>query len=317
MKARYCVPILLLLLSCPLFAQEQPWPVMHYRSVPHFLKFPPHVYMGEANGVALDAKGDIFVFNRGDHPLMEFDPSGNFMQTIGDGLYAFMFPHAVRVDAEGNLWIVDEGSNMVVKFDPQWRVEMTLGRRSEIFDVNAPPPPPSPELFNRPTDVAFDPAGDIFVSDGYGNSRVVKYDKNGKFVKAWGKRGTAPGEFNLPHSIVADDHGHVYVADRENYRIQVFDYNGNFITQWKNIGAPWALCIAKGPKPAIFMADGYKNRILKLDMNGHVLGTYGETGRELGQFLNVHGLACGPGGVLYAGETRNWRVQKLVPEGNQ
>jgi len=317
MKLKYCMLILALSLACPLLAQKQSWPVLHYRSIPNFLKFPPHIYMGEADGVAVDSKGNIYVYNRGSHPLMEFDSDGNFIQTIGDGLYAFVFPHAVRVDSEDNLWIVDEGSNMVVKFDPQWRVQMTLGRRSEIFDVNAPPPPPSPELFNRPTDVAFDPAGDIFVSDGYGNSRVVKYDKNGKYVKAWGKRGSGPGEFNLPHSIVADNNGHVYVADRENHRIQVFDYNGNYLTQWTNIGSPWGMCITKGANPHMFMVDGYTNKVEELDLHGHVLGAFGRTGRQLGEFINAHAIACGAHGVLYVGETRNWRVQKFVPEGNQ
>jgi DNA-binding beta-propeller fold protein YncE len=149
------------------------------------------------------------------------------------------------------------------------------------------------------------------VSDGYGNSRVVKFDKDGKFIKAWGSKGTAPGEFNLPHTIVIDKQNLVYVGDRENQRIQIFDLDGNFIKEWKHAGAPWGLDLAKDG--SLFMADGYVNKILHLDSNGKILGAYGEPGKKPGQFMFAHSVTVGPDGALYVSEILNWRVQKLLP----
>jgi DNA-binding beta-propeller fold protein YncE len=300
------------LLLCASVVCGQEAPPMPMNSVPDFLKMPENIQMGEAAGVAVNSKGQVLVFNRGQHPLMEFDREGNFIRSIDDGLYGFVFPHFVRTDKDDNIWAVDDGSGMVIKMDPRGKVLMLLGRRPEPFEVGQPIPL-SNELFNRPTDVAFDAAGDIFVTDGYGNSRVVKYDKNGKFVKTWGKRGVKPGDFNLPHSIVIDDNGLVYVADRENYRIQIFDTDGNFVKAWTDLGSPWTLCITPGPQQVLYVADGYQNRIFKVDLNGKILGGFGQTGRQLGQFINTHGMACDGNGDIFVAETRNWRVQKLVP----
>jgi DNA-binding beta-propeller fold protein YncE len=306
---RKILVIVLVFAAGALMGQQAP--NMPVKSVPDFLKFPANIQMGEGAGVALNSKGHVFVLNRGPHPLMEFDADGNFIRSLDEGLYGFVFPHFVRVDAEDNIWVVD-GGGMVIKLDPNGKVLMLLGRRPEPTEVGQPIPL-SNELFNRPTDVAWDAAGDIFVADGYGNSRIVKYDKNGKFVKAWGQRGVRPGEFNLPHSIAVDSKGLVYVADRENYRIQVFDTDGTFIKQWNNLGSPWTLCLTPGPKQVLFVADGYQNRIFKVDLDGNILGAYGETGRQLGQFINTHGLSCDAQQDVFVAETRNWRVQKLVP----
>ena len=304
-------------------AQQQAAPEIHYQALPNFLKLPPHIYMGEVSGVAVNSKGHIFTFSRGDHPLLEFDQNGHFVQTIGDGFYGLVFAHGVRIDAEDNIWVVDEGSNMVIKFNPEGQVLMTLGRRSEPFPGSAgyisylpgaPPPVLSDEFFYRPTDVAFDSAGDIFITDGYGNSRVVKYDKNGKFVKTWGKKGTGPGEFQTPHSIVVDSKGLLYVADRGNKRTQIFDSDGNFLREWTHTGSPWAYCIT-GPSDdqVIYMADGWADRISKVDLNGKILGSFGETGRGAGQFYHAHNIACGPRNELYVADSSNYRVQKLIP----
>jgi DNA-binding beta-propeller fold protein YncE len=309
---KYLILTLLLLGSIAVTAQQTSSPSLPVQSVPDFLKFPDNVYMGEAAGVAENSKGHVFVFNRGEHPLMEFDASGKYIRSIADGLYAFVFPHFVRVDAQDNIWTIDGGSGTVVKLNPAGRVQMVLGRRPEPFEVGQPIPLTN-ETFNRPTDVAWDSAGDIFVADGYGNSRVVKYDKNGKFVKTWGKRGPLPGDFNLPHSIVVDAQDRVYVADRENYRVQIFDADGKFIKQWTNLGSPWTLCVTPGPQQVMYVADGYVNRIYKVDLDDNILGSFGETGRQLGQFINAHGLGCNAKQEIFVAETRNWRVQKLVP----
>lgn len=311
---RHRLLVFLLLLAAPLLAQQPP--EIPYESVPHFLKLPPNMYLGEAAGVAVDSKGDIFVYNRGRHTqLLEFDRNGNFIRTIGDNLYGFVFAHSVRVDPHDNIWCVDEGSNMVIEFNSEGQVLMVLGRRpepSEHILPGHPGPPPPIWTFNRPTDVGWDAAGDIFVTDGYGNSRVVKYDKDGNLIKAWGKRGTAPGEFHTPHSIVVDAKGNVYVGDRENRRIQVFDTDGNFLKQWTNVGAPWALCITRGPHQVLYSSDSVPGRIYKLDLNGNILGGFGKAGKQLGEFGWVHEMACPSENVLYVAEILNWRVQKLV-----
>ena len=190
--------------------------------------------MGEGIGVATNSKGHVFVYTRsGETRLFEFDQTGAFVREIGQGLYGFAFAHAVRVDKDDNIWAVDEGTNMVIKFSPEGRVVMVLGRRPEAVEGlvagagRAPAPPPEPYVFNRPTDVGWDAAGNIFVTDGYGNSRVVKYDKNGRFVKPAGTRGNGRGQLNLPHTMAIDAKGNVYVADRGNARVQVFDNDLN------------------------------------------------------------------------------------------
>jgi DNA-binding beta-propeller fold protein YncE len=314
-----------LLVSAPVHAQtvsstkQQSLPELAHHFVPSFFKLPPHIYMGEAHGVAVNSKGDIFVFNRGDRPLMQFDRSGKFVQTIGDGVRGFVAPHSVRMDAENNIWTVDEGSNMVIKFSPEGEVLMVFGRSQPLYqshgfiDSGAPPPPPVNDFFNRPTDVAFDASGNIFVADGYGNSRIVKYDKNGKFVKSWGKRGTGPGEFNTPHSVVIDAKGLVYVADRENKRIQIFDSDGRFVKEWTGMGTPAWLCIS-GPsdKQFLYVADSQVDRISKVELNGNVLAAFGETGKAPGQFFHAHSVACSSPNELYVADDLNWRVQKFT-----
>lgn len=308
--------VLLLLLTSPLFGQQQSAPEIPYRSDAEFFKLPATMNMGEAAGVAQNSKGHLFVFCRGHQArvpggqLIEFDQNGDFVRTIGDGMWTF--PHAVRLDADDNIWVVDEGANIVVKMNRAGQVLMVLGRVPELVERPEPGAPRPVWTFARPTDVAFGPAGDIFVADGYDNSRVVKCDKEGNLLKAWGKRGDAPGEFHTVHTIIADKTGHLYVGDRENNRVQVFDYDGNFLKEWTHVGAPWALCITPTPNPVIFSSDSVKGRIYKLNLDGHILGAFGMPGKMLGQFGWVHAMSCSTDNVLYTSELLNWRVQKLV-----
>jgi len=210
------------LLAAPLFAQApakakaQNVPEIPYDSVPNFLKMPPNLYMGEGIGVATNSKGHIFVYTRSQATrLFEFDATGRFVREIGEGNYGFAFAHMVRVDPQDNVWVVDEGSNMVIKFTPEGRVSMVLGRRPEPADAGMGLPAPATGsapgqyTFDRPTDVAWDSAGNIFVSDGYGNSRVVKYDKNGRFIATVGSKGNGQNQLNLPHTIATDAKGNV------------------------------------------------------------------------------------------------------------
>ncbi len=305
----------LALCAAPLLAQPAPPEIPFEFSSP--LKLPDGLNFGEAAGVAVNSNGHIFVYNRGVRTqLFEFDGDGKYLREIGKDLYGFTFAHVVRIDKDDNIWCVDEGSNMIVEFNPEGRVIMTLGRKAEAVEAPAAPgreiPPARDGLFNRPTDIVWDAAGNGYISDGYNNSRVAKVDKDGNWVKSWGKRGAAPGEFHTPHTIAMDNRGNLYVGDRENNRIQVFDTEGTFLKQFTNAGAPWAICITPGPKQVLYTSDSRRGVIYKMDLDGNILGAFGKAGKRPGTFGWVHEMACPSENVLYVGELLNWRVQKIV-----
>jgi DNA-binding beta-propeller fold protein YncE len=279
----------------------QPVPELGYRVVADFFHQPDGMTVGEASGVALNSKGHIFLFQRATPMLSEYDEHGTYLRSIGEGL--FTHPHGLRIDGEDNLWTTDDGSHVVLKLSPAGRVLLVLGRKNVAAE--------SDWLFNQPTDVAFAKNGDIYVSDGYGNSRVVKFDREGKFLKAWGTYGTGPGEFNLPHSVAVDREGNVYVGDRENKRIQIFDADGKFLKEWDGIGYPYGLFITADQH--VWMIDGGYDRIVELDQNGKILGALGEPGHAPGQFAWGHFLAIGKDGKIYAADVLNWRFQVFVP----
>ena len=322
--------VMLSLLALPLFAQNVP--EIAYDSAPNLLKLPTDIFLGEAAGVAQNSKGHMFVFTRsGETQLFEFDQEGNYVREISSRNYAFAFAHTVRVDPQDNVWAVDEGTNMIVKFNPAGKIVMTMGRRPESAEGDVPggfnfhpvlagdpPRPAQPYSFSRETDVAWDDAGDIFVADGYGNSRVVKYDKEGKFIKSIGSniKGKEPGQFSTPHTIATDAKGNVYVGDRGNSRIQVFDNNLTLRAVWTGVGAPWAICITPGPKQYLYSSDAV-GPVYKLDLDGHVLGKFGTAGKQMKQFGWIHEMNCTSENELLVGELLNWRVQKLTihPQG--
>lgn len=328
---------------------------LHYRAISDFLKFPADLYLGEAVGVAVNSKGHIFVFSRGNTTgaaygaaaaqLLEFAPDGKFLREIGHNLYAWSFAHSVRVDKEDNVWVADKGSDMVIKFNPEGRVIMVFGRKQEASDegtgpLKHPKPSLSPAdgMFRQVTDMAWDSEGNTYISDGYVNSRVAKADKNGVWLKSWGEPGDQAGQFNTPHNIGVDAKNNVYVADRGNRRIQVFDTEGKFLRQitidvpisanarpaigarpttntgTMAPGAPWTICITPPPNQVLFTSDAFPGRIYKLSLDGKVLGVFGEAGKGPGQFGWVHEIACPSENELYVAEILNWRVQKLVLE---
>jgi DNA-binding beta-propeller fold protein YncE len=344
---------LVLLSAAAVGAQQPRVPEIPFDASVDFLALPAGMNLGEVAGVAIDARRHLYVFSRTGSrstvrgamasQLFEFGPDGSFIREIGKDLYGFAFAHTVRVDAAGNLWATDEGTNMVMKFNPAGRVTMVLGRRPEAVEAPAPEtapgtqPTPGWGTFNRPTDVAWDREGNVFVADGYNNSRVVKIDKQGRWVKTWGERGSNPGQFNILHSIASDAAGNIYVADRSNRRIQVFDHDGAFIRQFTidvpydrapNVmvggmprpgsdplavsGAPWAICITPGPNQVLFSADAVPGRIYKLSLEGKVLGVLGDAGKEPKQFGWIHEIACPSERELYVAELLNWRVQRLT-----
>jgi hypothetical protein len=311
-------------------AKVQNVPEIPYESAPNFLKFPANLYLGEGIGIATNSKGHIFVYTRSQRTrLFEFDPNGTFVREIGEGLYGLVFAHAVRVDVHDNIWAVDEGSNMVIKFNPEGRVVMTMGRRPEPADAlaGAPPAPdtanPGKYVFNRPTDVGWDADGNIFVTDGYGNSRIVKYDKNGKFITQAGTKGSEPGQLNLPHSMAMDAKGNAYVADRSNRRIEVFDNDLKFKTIYDNVGTPWELCISPGPHQYLYSSNTFPDNndytlatvtgeVYKMELDGTVVGKFGKAGKQLGEFSGLHEIDCRNPDVLYISEIQLWRAQKLT-----
>jgi len=307
-------------------------PDIPYDSVANFLKLPPDLYLGEGIGVARNSKGNVFVFTRSGESsrLFEFDPTGKFVREIGRGLYGFQMAHAVRVDPQDNIWVVDEGTDMVIKFNPAGRVVMLLGRRPESVaglvespGRGAPRPPAQPYTFGRPTDIAWDPQGNIFIADGYINSRVVKYDKNGRFVRSVGTLGALPNQLNTPHSIQVDANGNVYVGDRGNRRIQVFSNDLTLRAIYDNVGAPWALCITPGPHQYLYSSNSnpdnnnsinsaVSGEIYKMELDGTVLGKFGSPGKQLGEFGTVHSIDCKNPNELIVSEITSWRVQKLM-----
>ena len=346
--------LIALLFAVPL-ASAQFAPEISVESVPDFFQLPVGMNFGEVSAIAVNSAGHIFVYSRsnstgggpayGIHAaqLFEFSPSGVYLREHGKGLYSWAFAHGLRIDANDNIWTVDKGSNMVIRMDPEGRVVWVFGRKAESSSELArpiertnPPRPPQDGRFREPTDVAFDSRGNIYISDGYINSRVAKYDMNGDWVMSWGEPGSGPGQFRTPHSIAIDKDDNVYVGDRSNSRIQVFDTAGNLqrifsvstpirpgskavngptpadLSDISGNGAPNSLCIPPDSDVIYIGESTFPGRIIKATLQGEVLGVIGNAGRNLGEFSGVHGLACPSENLLFAAETSNSRAQKLI-----
>jgi DNA-binding beta-propeller fold protein YncE len=342
--------------SAPAARAQQAAPEIPFDANVSFLKLPADMNLGEASGVAVNSKGDIAVFTRSNSAngpayaatasqVLLFDKTGKYLHEVGKGLYAWSYAHAIRFDKDDNLWAIDKGSDMIVRINPEGHVTMVFGRKKEASDEAAPwtrvnpPRPPVPGQFRQPTDVAWDADGSIYISDGYINSRVAKFTKDGDWVASIGEPGrTKLGELNTPHSIANDAKGNIYVADRGNRRIQVIDPKTNtFVREIKidvpvpadakpwmgptptveqaaaQSGAPWAICITPGPGTQyLYSADAFPGRIYKLTLDGKVLGWVGKAGHQPKQFGWIHELACPTENDIYAAELLNWRVQKLT-----
>ena len=307
------------------------------------LQLPNDTFFGMAAGVATNSKGHVFVYTRNGEPtvslggsrafahggssLYEFGPDGKFIRQIGKQVYGFLAAQQLRVDKHDNIWVVDRYSSMVIKLDPMGGVAMLLGRKPESVDVPSAPdtgqgnPPGSgaqSDLFHSPADVAFDGDGNIFVADGLGNARIAKFTRDGVFVKSFGSRGSEPGQFKTAHSIAVDAIGNVYVGDRGNNRIQVFDNNGNYKSAITSGGDPEAICITPGPHQYLFSSNSnpqndidHGGEIYKLELDGTVVGRFGHAGKGAKEFGSVNAIDCRNPNSLYVAEAGNWRVTKV------
>lgn len=323
-------------------ALERAYPKLHITDQFLGLTIPDNT-LGQTVGVAVNSRGELFVYSRTDPQgiarggqaarLFEWRPGPGyrFMKEWGPHNYAESFAHAVRVDNQDNVWIVDEGSGMVVKFNRRGQAVEWLGRTPEAIDylqthlehfgtgyarLAGRPEHPAGRVgeFDRPTDVTWDSQGNIFVADGYGNSRVVKISPGGKWLREVGTYGSGQDQFNTPHSIAADAHDNIYIADRGNRRIQVYDDSLNYVRTIAGVAVPWEVCVSPGSPQYLFTGDGATGKIYKLTLTGKVVGmaqtSLGHGEDDTGDL--IHAIACPDGRTLYLGSASMWDVQKIT-----
>lgn len=264
------------------FGEEPP-------SMPHDWSF------GRVSAVATDFTGqEVYVFQRGKvaDPIVVFDTKGKYLRSWGRGM--FNNPHGLRLDREGNVWVTENADHQVLKFTREGKLLLTLGVKGQAGTDD--------KTFNRPTDIAFASNGDFYVSDGYGNSRVVKFSKDGKYLLAWGKKGSRPGEFDLPHSVQTDSKGLVYVSDRENNRIQTFDENGKFVKQWTHLGATQSIFITPQDDIWVLTHRDNEENLAYDSLAGRIFHLELATGKVLGSIASPgHWLNVSPTGDIYIG----------------
>ncbi len=250
--------------AAPLVAKARATtPEIPYDSISFIKSMPAGLYMGEGIGVATNSKGGVYVFTRsGESRVFEFDRNGVFVKEFGKDSYGYGFAHAVRVDKDENVWSVDEGTNVILKYNPAGKLLMVLGKRPDPLDQYSMIPGVAPfsganrpHSFHRPTDIAWDPQGNIFVSDGYTDSRIVKYDKFGRFIKSAGTRGNGDLQFSTPHTMSVDNSGNVYVGDRGNRRLVVLDNNLAQKAIWDTVGAPWGICVSQSTPQYLYTSN--------------------------------------------------------------
>lgn len=299
--------LLLQVLTAPDPAQMEKAADLGYKPVEHGLQLPAGVTMGAPSGVAITRQGHLLVFNRGPVPLLEFDKDGKFVRSMGEGRY--VRPHGFRLDPQDNIWTTDVNGHTVTKMSPQGEVLLTMGVKGQAGEWNEGA---NSRLLNEPTDLAFGAAGEVFVLQGHGRGepRVLKFDKSGKLMKSWGGQGTQPGQFDTSHSIIVDAKNLVYVADRQNRRVQIFDMDGKYLKEWKFAGLPCGLFI--GPQQQMYLVSGFSGQILKLDGNGKAIAATGQPGKGLGEFGEAHYLAIGPQGEIWVADTVKPALHKFV-----
>jgi len=324
---RTLAPFVLVAALCFVAAVAQHKPSEPYSVVHGWPVLPDGMVLGQVSGVAVDSHNHVFVFHRAENSwatdktrlisspaILCFDgPSGKLLASWGEN--RFLEPHGLRVDSHDHVWVTDRALQEVFEFSHDGKPLLTIGTE-RVPGVDA-------THFDKPTDIAFAPDGSIYVSDGYGNNRVAKFSASGKFLFDWGHKGQGQGEFDLPHSVAVDAQGLVYVADRSNSRIQVFDSNGKFLKMWSSpeLGRPWALTV--GPDNLLYVVDGGdlkpappdRGQLLKLDLSGRILAKWSRFGNYDGQIYWGHDVAVGKDGTVYVGDVHHgMRVQKFIPQ---
>ena len=295
--------------SDPALLVPETAPELAYAAVPNPITLPAGTTMGASASLAFDARGHLLVLTRGTQPFFEFDENGTFIRTFGDNL--FTRAHGIRLDADGNIWATDVGAHLVYKLSPQGQVLLTLGTKGEAGEWNEAA---GSRKLNQPNDVAIARNGDVFIVQGHtpgprGDARVLKFDRTGRFIKSWGGKGKAPGQFEVAHGIAIDAQGLLWVTDRENQRIQIFDADGAFVREQKYAGLPCSLDIGR---QYIYMVNGFAGQIVQLDLSGKVLAATGRAGTGPGEFGEAHFIAVSPKGELYVADSVNSALLKFV-----
>jgi sugar lactone lactonase YvrE len=295
--------------SDPALLVPEAAPELDYVVAPTAVTLPAGKTMGATASVAFDANGHLWVLSRGDQAFFEFNPDGTFIRSFGDKLLTRA--HGLRIDREGNLWATDVGGHVVMKLTRDGQPLLTIGTRGEAGEWNEAA---GSRKLNQPNDVVIAANGDIFVAQGHtpgpaGDARVLKFDKNGKFIKSWGGKGSGPGQFQVAHGLAIDAKGLVWVADRENQRIQIFDQDGKFVREIKYKGLPCSLDIGR---QYIYMVNGFAGQLLRLDLNGKVLAAIGKPGKGPGEFGEAHMIAVSQKDEIYVADSVNATLVKFV-----
>jgi DNA-binding beta-propeller fold protein YncE len=294
--------------SDPALLVPQQAPELDMTAVLDPLPIPAGMTMGAPAAVAFDARGPLYVLTRGAQAFWEYDDKGAFVRTFGD---RFTRAHGLRIDRDGNLWATDVGAHTVMKLNAAGETLLTIGTKGQsgTWDEAG-----GAHLLNQPNDVAIASNGDIFVAQGHtpgasGDARVLRFDKTGKFITQWGGHGKEPGKFEVAHSIAFDAQGQLWVADRENQRIQVFDTSGKYLREMKYAGLPCAFEIGRD---YVYMVNGFAAQVLRLDLKGTVLAATGKSGKGPNEYGEAHFIAVSPNGELYVADSVNAYLQKYV-----
>lgn len=293
----------------PNLVVPQTAPALGYAFEPRAVTLPDGVEMGAPATVAFDANGHLIVLTRGERTFFEFDENGAFVRSFGDKL--FTRSHGLAIDADGNYWATDVGGHIVVKLSPQGDALLTLGTKGEAgaWDEAA-----GSRKLNQPNDVAIAANGDVFVVQGHtpgpnGDARVLKFDRNGRYLAQWGGKGNAPGQFQVAHGIDIDSDGLIWVADRENQRVQMFTQDGTFVKELKYAGLPCDMDIGR---ESVFMVNGFAGQLVELGLDGGVRAALGKPGTGPGEFGEAHMLAVSPRGEIFVADSVNAALFKFV-----
>lgn len=295
--------------SDPALLVPETAPELDYVVAPVPVTLPAGKDMGATASVAFDKDGHLWVLSRGEQAFFEFNNDGTYIKSFGDKI--FTRSHGLRIDRQGNLWATDVGGHIVVKMTRDGKTLLTIGTKGEAGEWNEAT---GSRKLNQPNDIAIADNGDVFVVQGHtpgpmGDPRVLKFDKDGKFLKSWGGKGSGPGQFQVAHGAALDAKGLLWVADRENQRIQVFDQNGTFVREMKYKGLPCSFDIGR---EFVYMVNGFAGQVLKLDLNGKVLAAMGKPGKGPGEFGEAHMIAVNSKDEIYVADSVNAALVKFV-----